>query len=79
MHCVVNYFLPDLSLVCSEWRGYFLIPPPTRGPPFAAFTASSLRAFSSACCFALNFLVSWVSGAGGVPRPHRRVSLSFLA
>jgi hypothetical protein len=66
------HFFPDLPLAMKsntlEWEGYFLIPPPMRGPPFAAFAASSFLALASSACFFLNSLSVYpsVSLEGGM-------------
>ena len=57
--CLI-YFFPDLTINPTFVRGsYFLIPPPTIGPPFAAFAVNSLRALDSSACFFLNSLSVW--------------------
>ena len=53
------------------------MPPPTRGPPFAAFAASSLRALASSACFFLYSLSAWMSEGDEISEVVPRLPPSF--
>ena len=46
------------------------MPPPCRGPPFAAFAANSFFAFASSSCFRLNSLTALYECESENNEPH---------